>query len=252
LTTSPYINHFIQPDTIIPNPADPQSWNRYSYGLNNPVRYTDPSGHSPIDGPCGYQGQDCGSPIPTSRSPLPTPPNNPPNGGEGGGNGGNGSGECNGLECELDAPIDPGNYLGGYNGPGGGLQSYHINGGNGNGGASVSVNYSAWYDVLLYENAMVIILHEGYWIPPASLPHLDDVAFGGSVLHSQGSSGEEFITDLGEFSPGKVAKPRDLTYRDTSISFLGRDNFPSKLVIEIQFGASYLYTRTMYYQLDLP
>jgi hypothetical protein len=50
------------------------------------------------------------------------------------------------------------------------LQSYHINGGNGNGGASVSVNYSAWYDVLLYENAMVIILHEGYWIPPVVDP----------------------------------------------------------------------------------
>jgi hypothetical protein len=66
---SPYINHFIQPDTIIPNPADPQSWNRYSYGLNNPVRYTDPTGHSPIDGPCGYQGQDCSSPLPPPPPP---------------------------------------------------------------------------------------------------------------------------------------------------------------------------------------
>ena len=39
---------FIQADTIIPNPANPQSLNRYAYTLNNPLRYTDPSGHIPI------------------------------------------------------------------------------------------------------------------------------------------------------------------------------------------------------------
>ena len=26
------------------NPVDPQSWNRYTYGANNPIRYTDPDG----------------------------------------------------------------------------------------------------------------------------------------------------------------------------------------------------------------
>ncbi len=41
----PAIGRFVQPDTIIPNPANPQSWNRYSYGYNNPSRFTDPSGH---------------------------------------------------------------------------------------------------------------------------------------------------------------------------------------------------------------
>ena len=44
-TYSPYINHFIQPDSIIPNPANPQSLNRYSYANNNPLNYTDPTGH---------------------------------------------------------------------------------------------------------------------------------------------------------------------------------------------------------------
>lgn len=41
----PYINRFLSPDTIVPDPTNPQSFNRYSYSLNNPVKYTDPSGH---------------------------------------------------------------------------------------------------------------------------------------------------------------------------------------------------------------
>ena len=41
----PLLARFTQPDDIIPNFADPQSYNRYSYCVNNPLRYTDPSGH---------------------------------------------------------------------------------------------------------------------------------------------------------------------------------------------------------------
>src|SRR5690606_35230829 len=41
----PGIGRFVSADTIVPNPADPQSFNRYSYTLNNPLRYTDPTGH---------------------------------------------------------------------------------------------------------------------------------------------------------------------------------------------------------------
>jgi len=41
----PEIGRFISPDTIIPDPANPQSFNRYSYCLNNPLKYVDPSGH---------------------------------------------------------------------------------------------------------------------------------------------------------------------------------------------------------------
>jgi hypothetical protein len=42
---SPYLNRFIQPDTIVPGLFHPQNLNRYSYVLNNPVNLVDPSGH---------------------------------------------------------------------------------------------------------------------------------------------------------------------------------------------------------------
>jgi RHS repeat-associated protein len=44
----PYLNHFTQPDTIVPDPYNPQDWDRYSYARYNPLKYTDPSGHCVI------------------------------------------------------------------------------------------------------------------------------------------------------------------------------------------------------------
>lgn len=41
----PEIGRFISPDTIVPDPMNPQTFNRYSYCLNNPLKYIDPSGH---------------------------------------------------------------------------------------------------------------------------------------------------------------------------------------------------------------
>jgi hypothetical protein len=41
----PVLARFIQPDSLIPDPSNPQAFNRYSYVNNSPINYTDPSGH---------------------------------------------------------------------------------------------------------------------------------------------------------------------------------------------------------------
>ncbi len=41
----PILGRFISADTIVPEPTNPQALNRYTYVLNNPLRYIDPTGH---------------------------------------------------------------------------------------------------------------------------------------------------------------------------------------------------------------
>jgi len=41
----PELGRFIQPDSVVPEPGNSQALIRYAYGLNNPVRYVDPTGH---------------------------------------------------------------------------------------------------------------------------------------------------------------------------------------------------------------
>ncbi|NSW52151.1 MAG: RHS repeat-associated core domain-containing protein [Anaerolineae bacterium] len=42
----PVLGHFIQADSLIPQPGNAGDWDRYAYVLGNPVRYNDPSGHT--------------------------------------------------------------------------------------------------------------------------------------------------------------------------------------------------------------
>jgi RHS repeat-associated protein len=64
----PLIGRFMSADPNVTNPYDLQSFNRYAYVLNNPLRYTDPTGYNE-DGPGGHGseaggyggcGGDCG------------------------------------------------------------------------------------------------------------------------------------------------------------------------------------------------
>ncbi len=70
---SPKLGRFLSADTIVPSYADPQALNRYSYVLNNPLRYTDPTGHKP----CGDgEDTDCDG---HKQDPNQNPhPHNPP------------------------------------------------------------------------------------------------------------------------------------------------------------------------------
>jgi hypothetical protein len=43
----PYLNQWVQPDTVVPNAGFVADYNRYSYVRNNPLRYSDPTGHEP-------------------------------------------------------------------------------------------------------------------------------------------------------------------------------------------------------------
>ena len=65
---SPSLGRFLSADTIVPSPGNPQSLNRYSYVLNNALKYTDPTGHKEA---CGVMGQDCES---EPQPPTPPPP----------------------------------------------------------------------------------------------------------------------------------------------------------------------------------
>jgi hypothetical protein len=52
------LGRWVSPDTIVPDPTNPQGFNRYSYVVNNPLKFIDPTGHKE-DGQCGLTGEDC-------------------------------------------------------------------------------------------------------------------------------------------------------------------------------------------------
>ena len=44
----PEIGRFLSADPVVPSANNAQAYNRYAYALNNPLKYTDPSGHNPL------------------------------------------------------------------------------------------------------------------------------------------------------------------------------------------------------------
>ena len=67
---SPVIGRFVSADTIVPGAGNPQAFNRYTYGLNNPVKYTDPTGHKACDEQWGCNGEGRQSSQPPPPPPL--------------------------------------------------------------------------------------------------------------------------------------------------------------------------------------
>jgi RHS repeat-associated protein len=52
----PSMARFVSADTIVPDPGNPQTFNRYMYVKGNPLKHTDPSGHcSDGDTACEYK-----------------------------------------------------------------------------------------------------------------------------------------------------------------------------------------------------
>ena len=59
----PAVGRFLSVDPYVQNPGSTQSYNRYSYCLNNPLKYTDPSGYSLWSHFWGWAGETAGGAI---------------------------------------------------------------------------------------------------------------------------------------------------------------------------------------------
>jgi RHS repeat-associated protein len=55
------MGRFLSPDPLLDSglPDDPQTWNRYTYALNNPLRVVDPTGLYNLENTCGSLDKDC-------------------------------------------------------------------------------------------------------------------------------------------------------------------------------------------------
>ena len=96
---SPRLGRFLSADSIVPNFANPQSLNRFAYVLNNPLKYTDPTGHLPSY--CQRFPAECraefGAVAPPYQPRVAPPVSLPPSSG--------GGGNSESLKAQVIAPL---------------------------------------------------------------------------------------------------------------------------------------------------
>jgi RHS repeat-associated protein len=205
---SPKLGRFLSPDTIVPGAANPQAFNRYSYVLNNPLRYTDPSGHAQ----CQTQ-EDCED---MGTTPM----------GTGGSGGGGGDGGRDG--CRHNDPDCRGNN--GGQGNGGALKA----GGSGGGGHPL---YSPAPNADYYQ-LIANSLYSTPLLPPSPCGWIDCLLAAASILASGISTaamgepritGAMFILDAAVTVPAMIRTENDFDQ--------GEISNPRRLILHITAGA---------------
>jgi len=70
----PDLGRFMTPDSIVPDPLNPQSLNRYAYVQNNPINLIDPTGHDEGDAGGGDESPPSDNPGSDATLTLTSPP----------------------------------------------------------------------------------------------------------------------------------------------------------------------------------
>jgi RHS repeat-associated protein len=102
---NPKVGHFLTPDPFTSNPFSPVAFNPYAYVLNNPLKYSDPSGFWPSSGPpAGVDFVNYGPDSVTAKKLYP----NPFAGDDEGGGGGGGINVYGPSNWSPNSPFTPG------------------------------------------------------------------------------------------------------------------------------------------------
>ena len=108
----PAVGRFVSPDPLVPNPMNPEAYNRYAYVYNNPLSLTDPFGFAPDDDKSDWNPHQS-DPLPFSPLPDPTlgpseaPSQGPAEGSSAGGSGGSSGSGDKPLSSSTGGPPAP-------------------------------------------------------------------------------------------------------------------------------------------------